>query len=46
MLPIAVDAMGGDNAPRVEIEGMRLALGDLPPTFRVQLVGQPDVLEA
>lgn len=46
MIRVALDAMGGDNAPRVEIEGMRLALRDLPPTFRVQLVGKPDVLEA
>lgn len=46
MIRIALDAMGGDNAPQVEIEGMRLALRDLPPTFQVQLVGRPDVLEA
>lgn len=46
MIRVALDAMGGDNAPKVEIEGLRLALRDLPPTFRVQLVGRPDVLEA
>jgi glycerol-3-phosphate acyltransferase PlsX len=43
---VALDAMGGDHAPAVEIEGARLALRDLPPEFILQLVGQPDVLEA
>lgn len=46
MIRVALDAMGGDNAPAVEIEGLRMALKDLPATFRVQLVGRPDVLEA
>ena len=45
MIRVALDAMGGDHAPRVEIEGLRLALRDLPATFRVQLVGAPGVLE-
>lgn len=46
MLRIAVDAMGGDNAPAVEVEGVAQALAALPPTFQVQLVGRPDLLEA
>lgn len=46
MIRVALDAMGSDDAPRVEIEGLRLALRDLPPTFLVQLVGQPEVIEA
>ena len=46
MIRVALDAMGGDHAPRVEIEGLRLALRDLPATFRVQLVGRPEVIEA
>lgn len=45
MIRVALDAMGGDHAPAVEIEGARLALLDLPPGFVVQLVGQPEVLE-
>ena len=45
MIRVALDAMGGDNAPAVEIEGARLALADLPPAFVVQLVGQTEVLE-
>jgi glycerol-3-phosphate acyltransferase PlsX len=46
VIRIALDAMGGDNAPAVEIEGVRMALRDLPATFVVQLVGRRDVLEA
>lgn len=45
MIRIALDAMGGDHAPSVEIEGARLALADLPPTFEVHLIGQPQVVE-
>ncbi|HTR19514.1 MAG TPA: phosphate acyltransferase PlsX [Gemmatimonadales bacterium] len=40
MIRIALDAMGGDNAPRVEIEGVALALRDLPPGVVIQLVGR------
>ncbi len=46
MIRVALDAMGGDNAPRVEVEGTALALADLPPTFRVQLVGRTAEIEA
>lgn len=46
MIHIALDAMGGDNAPRVEIEGAAQALKDLPPEFRVQLVGRSADIEA
>src|SRR5205814_3119301 len=38
--------MGGDNAPQVEVEGAALALRELPPTFRVQLVGRTADIEA
>jgi len=31
VIRIALDAMGGDNAPRVEIEGAAQALKELPP---------------
>jgi phosphate acyltransferase len=46
VIRVALDAMGGDSAPAVEIDGARLALRDLPGTFQIQLVGQPAVLEA
>ena len=45
MIRVALDAMGSDQAPRTEVEGVALALRELPPGFRVQLVGRPDVLE-
>jgi phosphate acyltransferase len=46
VIRIALDAMGGDNAPRVEVEGAALALRELPPGFRIQLVGRPRDIEA
>ena len=46
MIGIALDAMGGDNAPAVEVEGAVLALRELPPTFRIQLVGRTTDIEA
>jgi phosphate acyltransferase len=42
MITIAVDAMGGDHAPRPEVEGSLLAARDLG--VRVLLVGQPSVV--
>src|SRR2546423_14449979 len=46
VIRIALDAMGGDNAPRVEVEGAVQALRELPPTFRIQLVGRTADIEA
>lgn len=46
MIRVALDAMGGDHAPRTEIEGVALALRELPGEFRVQLVGPSGALEA
>jgi glycerol-3-phosphate acyltransferase PlsX len=46
VIRIALDAMGGDNAPRVEVEGAAQALQELPPDFRVQLVGRSAEIEA
>src|ERR1700694_1180969 len=40
MIRIALDAMGSDNAPRVEVEGAAQALQALPPEFLLQLVGR------
>ena len=45
MIRVALDAMGSDNAPQVEIEGAAQALRELPPTFRVQLVGRTADIE-
>ena len=42
MITIAVDAMGGDHAPRPEVEGSVLAAHEYG--VRVSLVGQPDVI--
>lgn len=44
MITIAVDAMGGDHAPRPEVEGSVLAARELG--VRVMLVGQPSVVRA
>ena len=44
MITIAVDAMGGDHAPRPEVEGSVLAARELG--VRVLLIGQPHVVRA
>ena len=46
MIRIALDAMGGDNAPKAEVEGAAQALRELPDDFRIQLVGRTQVIEA
>jgi glycerol-3-phosphate acyltransferase PlsX len=46
MIRVALDAMGGDNAPRVEVEGAVQALQQLPATFQIQLVGRSAEIEA
>ena len=46
MIRVALDAMGGDDAPRVEVEGAVDALREFPPTFRIQLVGRTRDIEA
>jgi glycerol-3-phosphate acyltransferase PlsX len=43
MITIAVDAMGGDHAPRAEVEGAVLAARELG--LRVLLVGQENVVK-
>lgn len=45
MIRVALDAMGSDGAPRTEVEGTALALRELPPGFRVQLVGPTALIE-
>lgn len=46
MARIAVDAMGGDFAPRAPIAGALQALGALAPDLRIELVGQTQAIEA
>ena len=46
MARIAVDAMGGDFAPRAPIAGALKALAALPPEHHIDLVGQTAVIEA
>ena len=46
MARIAVDAMGGDFAPRAPIAGALQALGALAPEHHIELVGQTAVIEA
>ncbi|MBN2621986.1 MAG: phosphate acyltransferase PlsX [Acidimicrobiales bacterium] len=44
MLPIAIDAMGGDNAPTAIVEGARQAAAELG--VPIVLVGRPDAVDA
>ena len=43
---IALDAMGGDGAPRVIIEGALSAVREWPNQFKVLLVGVPESLRS
>jgi phosphate acyltransferase len=43
---IALDAMGGDYAPSAMVGGALLALAELDPGHRIQLVGIPSVIRA
>jgi phosphate acyltransferase len=45
VIRVALDAMGGDSAPRNEIAGAVEALTDLPDGFLIQLVGRPNAIE-
>jgi glycerol-3-phosphate acyltransferase PlsX len=46
VIRVALDAMGGDNAPAVEVDGAVQALKELAPGFVIQLVGKTDLIEA
>lgn len=43
-MKIALDAMGGDFAPDAVIEGVALALKELPTSVRLVLIGKTDVI--
>ena len=45
MARVALDAMGGDFAPRATVAGGLLALAELPPEHALQLVGRTAVIE-
>ena len=45
MARVAVDAMGGDFAPRAPVAGALLALAELPGEHTIQLVGQTATVE-
>lgn len=44
MIRIALDAMGGDFAPQVPVEGALAALEESPASIEIQLVGAPDAV--
>ncbi len=46
MARIALDAMGGDHAPKATVAGALHALAELDPVHTIQLVGQTAVVEA
>jgi glycerol-3-phosphate acyltransferase PlsX len=46
VIRVALDAMGGDSAPRHEIAGAVEALADLPDGFLIQLVGRSSAIDA
>ena len=46
MARIALDAMGGDHAPKATIAGALLALQELAPEHGIQLVGRSEVIRA
>ncbi len=46
MARIALDAMGGDHAPKATIAGALLALQELTPDHAIQLVGRPEIIRA
>lgn len=45
MIRVALDAMGADKAPDVEVAGTALALAELDSAFRIALVGDADAIE-
>lgn len=44
-MKLALDAMGGDNAPDINILGAKMALADFPEIDKVFLVGEQDILK-
>jgi glycerol-3-phosphate acyltransferase PlsX len=44
-MKIAVDAMGGDFAPKAIIEGVMMASGELPSDARIVLIGDQNIIK-
>lgn len=44
-MKIALDAMGGDFAPDAVIEGVKLALNEIPDSARIVLIGKTDLIK-
>ena len=44
-MKIALDVMGGDNAPDINIEGAKLALNDFPAIEKIYLVGRENIVK-
>jgi glycerol-3-phosphate acyltransferase PlsX len=44
MRKIAVDAMGGDFAPKAVIEGAIMAASELPENYQIVLIGKQDAM--
>ncbi len=44
-MKLALDAMGGDNAPQINIDGAKRALAALPDIETIFLVGDQDILQ-
>ncbi|MBL9115168.1 MAG: phosphate acyltransferase PlsX [Verrucomicrobiaceae bacterium] len=44
-MKIALDVMGGDNAPECNILGARMALESLPALEKLYMVGTPDIVQ-
>lgn len=45
-MKIAVDAMGGDFAPKAVVEGVKLALEEMPDSAAIVLVGKEDEIKS
>ena len=45
-MKLALDAMGGDNAPQINIDGAKLALAEISTLEKLYLVGREDELRA
>jgi glycerol-3-phosphate acyltransferase PlsX len=45
VIRVGIDAMGGDDAPSAEVDGVALALRELPPDFTITMVGRTAEIE-
>ena len=45
-MKLALDAMGGDNAPQINVDGATLALAQLPNLEKIYMVGDGDTVKA